>query len=200
MLFRERFHRRQERRQEQLRRQTARRPPLPVGMGQPAFQQWLQAAALNGVVAAGVVAFAAAGQLAYEAVEQQVARTGLEGPHICQATARRQGDDRRCPAQVQQQTGLARMTEDQIIRKRLQRRTLATGRQVCARKSLMVVRPVRSATTAGRPSSSVEGKRPSISCQTSWPGQPTHCTWARLSLPFSATWRTAAAKVSPSRR
>ena len=85
-------------------------------------------------------------------------------------------------AEMDQQSALVRMAKEDVIGQRRQRHALPPAATSRERKSLIVVTPQRSATTAAMPRPSVEGNRPSGSCQIVWPGQPMHWTFCRLKL------------------
>ena len=99
-------------------------------MGQPAFQQRLDAAALDGMLPAGIVRFPAARDVPHQAVQQQVARAGFEPGQVLHSTTCRKVDDRCRSAQMEQHPRFRRMTEQQVIHQRHERHSLATHGQV----------------------------------------------------------------------
>ena len=101
-----------------LARQALGRPFLQVRVLQPVLQEWFDAVSLDGVFATGVERFPTGRHLAHQGIEEHVAGPGLESHDVLQTSTRRQHDDVRESAQVDEDAILGSIGEEQMVRQR----------------------------------------------------------------------------------
>src|SRR5262249_11370292 len=115
-------------------RQVARRPALQGWMRQPAFEQGVEATALDRMLAPGIESLAAASDAADEPVEQQVAGSRLEPDHIPQPTAGRQKHNAGQSTEMEKQARFVGILEKDKIDHRRERKAVAADDHVTATK------------------------------------------------------------------
>jgi len=108
----------------------SRRPALNAGMGQPAFQNRLDAAALDRVFAAGIKGFTAASKMPHQGVEKNIAWAGVKSKNLPRPRVGRQKDDTGQSAEMDQDTGLTLIAKEEMIDQRRQARASAASCQV----------------------------------------------------------------------
>src|SRR5262245_12696152 len=99
-------------------------------MGQPAFEQRLQAAALHRVLAAGIEGLLAATEPPHQAVQKNIARRRLKTNDIPELARCRQRHQAGQPTEMNQDAMLSGLTEEQVVDCRRQWKTLSTNHNI----------------------------------------------------------------------